>query len=632
MSGRRVLFRHDESDDYFEVYGDKAIEAAWRANDGLLGNVTGIEPHEKEYRARKMQTPSPTPPVVDRRTVVDGQIRRLSVSQVSIFDPNQYAGCNRRWWFRYVAGIKEPETAAQQKGTDIHAGIKHYLKTGEDVLPMIVRVGKHIIPEPGPDLLVEHEFTIENRLLVADGVPFVGAIDLAHRRGTYLNDQGILRDDPPRTAEVEDWKSSADVAQYAKRGDQLIDTVQMVGYGVVISELWPEIEMVRLSHGYFQTRGKRYSEKRTALFPLETVKDKWQDVHSTVRAMKDVAREKDGMKVAPSWEACNAYRGCPHRERCPRSPEQAIVDLFGKGNAMSLLARRNTTPAAGTLAREGVGPAANAAVDAEVARLKAQEATLHAAQSAPAVVSFGVFCPHCGTPLDSSNASRLQDQTVKHLRCPKAPAAVAPADAPASTPALASKPVPPESMATLPPQVQAAAQAQHMTAPVAVTATSSAPVAAPAEAPKTRTPRRRAAVTTEATTAPAAAPPAQVATAASSPSPLDKAESAEDPGEFHLLVDVIGHGMGEISCLMKDYLAPLAADICKVENAADLRCAPADSALGFGKWEGAFAAAMKASPPPAGVWRLDHIHESRLKCVAIEVLQPMAATFIRGVR
>ena len=72
-------------------------------------------------------------------------LERVSVSQIASFDPTQPAGCPRRWWFRYVAGKPEPETASKSKGKDFHTSIEHYLKTGEDVLSPEVRAGKHLI-------------------------------------------------------------------------------------------------------------------------------------------------------------------------------------------------------------------------------------------------------------------------------------------------------------------------------------------------------------------------------------------------------------------------------------------------------------------------------------------------------
>lgn len=574
---------------------------------------------------------------VDRRTVVDGKIRRLSVSQVTIFDPRQYGGCNRRWWFRYVAGIKEPDSAAQQRGTEIHDQIRHYLTTGEDVLPIIVRVGKHFLPEPGADLLVEHAFNEANQILTADGIPFVGAIDVAHRRGTYVNNEGIVRTDTPTTAEVIDHKSSSDVAQYAKRGDQLIETVQMVGYGIVASKLWPDIDMVRLSHNYFQTRGARYAEKKTALFPLVTVKDKWQDVETTVRTMRDVASETDGQKVPPAWDSCNAYKGCPHRARCPRSPEQAIVDLFGKGNAMSLLNRRGNAGAAGassgTLASAGIGPAATpgaSAVDAEVARLKLEEERLRAAQTAPpAVVNYGVFCPQCGTGLTSANASKLADNTVRHIGCAKAPAAVSPPDAPASDPARAAVAVPPESIPTLPPAVQAAAVAhtQHNAAPVSVTSAATTPPAA--EAPKST--RRRATPKPAATPPPATdAAPSQLP-AGTTPSATTAERAAAEGIDLHLLVDVHAVGVGVVRDLM-EYVQPLCDELCELYKAADIRCAPNDSPLAFSKWKGALAALIRERLPENGVYAVDNFYGCEIKQVAVETLRPICATFIRGVR
>lgn len=150
--------------------------------------------------------------------VLHGVLRYLSVSQLDKFDERVDGGCERRWWFRYVARKPEPERAPAKLGTQIHAQIEHYLKTGQDTLGPLARAGSRFIPRPGSDLLVEYPFgrLWEHApagyhgpvvsLLSAGGVPFVGKVDLLHTRGFWLDDEGVERLEPG-VPEIVDWKA-----------------------------------------------------------------------------------------------------------------------------------------------------------------------------------------------------------------------------------------------------------------------------------------------------------------------------------------------------------------------------------------------------------------------------------------
>jgi hypothetical protein len=139
---------------------------------------------------------------VHGRAVEKGKVRFLSVSSLEKGDSSKPNGCLRRWHYQYIGGIKEPPSASMQKGTDLHEQIARYLTTGEKVMSSQVLAGLHMIPEPGPDLLVEHDIVpempdgksgIEHAVLRASGIPIVGAIDLIHARGTIKAPKRLRR-------------------------------------------------------------------------------------------------------------------------------------------------------------------------------------------------------------------------------------------------------------------------------------------------------------------------------------------------------------------------------------------------------------------------------------------------------
>lgn len=631
---RRLLFHHPLADEYFEAIGEKAIDETWRKFKGTLTNVTDIADHEKEFKRRR------------KSAVVGGALVNVSVSQIAKFDPGEEGGCHRKWYREYVLRDKPPKTKAQLRGNDFHTSIEHYLKTGNaGMLSDRVLAGKHMLPAPGADLHVELQFGPDMTLhLAAAGVPLNGKIDLLHNRGRYVHADGSVREEAAgnKVAEVCDWKTTSNIDAYAKRAEQLVSTAQMVTYGVVAQLVYPHLEQVRLSHGYFQTGGARDSDKRSLVTTVDRVNSSWLNVESVVRSMKDAAAETDFLKVEPNFEACGTFGGCPYRAHCPRSAEQAAIDLFGKGKGMSLLRRPAAaappathpaqtptvnSPAARALAAQLGQPSAEVLAEAQrLAQVQAGGAPAYTAQTnAPEVP----LCFYCGDALTPMNASRLQAGGFKHIGCKLAPADVLPPDAPKSQPHLAAQAVPPESIATLPPAVQAAV-IEH-----AAAAAASTPPGQVEPAPRARG-RRKAAPAVEHIAPQALAHVAHIAPAQAVHAPpahfvSPATDVTDDSSGIGLFVNVLMRGLPDVKGL-DHYLADLCNRLCVQWKAVDIRCAPDDSPLAYGKWKGALAALIRAEPPEPGDYLVHVLEQDELKAVLVQTVAEIADVCVRGIR
>ncbi len=323
----------------------------------------------------------------EKIAAVDPKTRALvytSVSQLSRFDHSQYGGCQKKWWFHYVEGIKEEKTAQQEIGVKSHEQIEHYLKYNQDVLGPIVAVGQHLLPTPGTDLLVEwglnnkpkpkktkpdevEFYPPEEALLHADGVPLIGFIDIVNPRGTFIGSDGILYQDPPNTMETADNKTGANLKN-AKKGIDLIKTTQMTGYSEFLSVINPKLEWARTSHINFQTRGAKFATKETSIWPIETVKASWEKHgHQVVREMREIALVRSEADVPGNLESCDTYnKDCSYKQICSlyRSTNAAsrlklkLQSLTKESKTMSLLNKVRTvtgTPAAPPVAANGAG-------------------------------------------------------------------------------------------------------------------------------------------------------------------------------------------------------------------------------------------------------------------------------------
>ena len=438
-------------------------------------------------------------------TVVDGFVRRTSVSALTSFDPESYAGCPLRWWWQRVGDKKEPETASQGGGKAIHSELEEYEKTGnEGVLGPIARAGKHLLPMPANDLVIESNFgnlgkaiklremlrapnpqyeeQILDELREAAGltaglIPLDGYIDLMHGRGEYIDGTGKLYKEKPehgKVIEVIDHKSTSSIVDYSKSPSEMAETIQMVGYANLVFNVDPVADHVRVSHIYYQTRGPKLVKKITALLSKSVAREKWRRVDKLAVYMEEVARATKPEDVEGVKKSCTAYRGCPHIGYCPGATRtfskqgDQRMSLFGNTTTPTT----NGTPAAAPsgslfgsvqkIATPAPAPAQDrAAIDAAKAKF--------AAEDGAAAVAYG-FCSNCGTKLTSMNATKTPNGNVSHIGCGAAqntvaPNQIVPNDAARPTLVQSANPVPAGELAKVAdPEIQAraaAVQAAH---------------------------------------------------------------------------------------------------------------------------------------------------------------------------
>ncbi len=397
------------------------------------------------------------------QAVVDHTIRYLSASSIASFDPSQVGGCHRRYWFEKIALKKPPETGSQKIGKDVHKEIENYLKTGQMSLGPVARAGLRFLPRPDSDLIVEQGFGNYKTALLNTGkesvnmfglafrnIPVMGAIDLRHRRGEWVDDGGVVRKEHnPNVAEIGDWKTTGSISSWAKSEQGLIDTVQMPLYAAAVVWDWPHLDFVRLSHGYFGTR-VREAKKVSVLMSRATIDHRREQITKTVDEMIAVAKEETIDKVEPNLNACAAYRGCPHAPYCDRpaisitqvlqlKPYTGAMNMSSNGlfeafvstvNGMNIPSVPLLAP---TVPQTEIERAAE--IEAEKQRLLGNEAAAKLADNVKAIAGGSIVdnmghCKDCRMVLSLDNISKLKDGTLKHIKCPGSVGAINPFDSP----------------------------------------------------------------------------------------------------------------------------------------------------------------------------------------------------------
>lgn len=250
------------------------------------------------------------------KTVTDGRLTRASASLLNSFDPSTPFGCERRGWFKYVAGKAEPQTGNQELGVALHKMNEQFL-SGKEPEPSIAselfELGRgYLTPLRNSRWLdgLKIETPIATDLA---GVPFDGFCDLS------LSFPGV------KVGRVVDWKTTSNIKKYGKTAEQLAKDAQMLIYA---RALHPEADEVQLTHGQYQTKG--VPEFRAADIKI-TKKEIDTQINSViiplVERIKGVVGEKDVTKLTRNPKACF---NCPHRAYCPSDEAIQFMSIFSQ--------------------------------------------------------------------------------------------------------------------------------------------------------------------------------------------------------------------------------------------------------------------------------------------------------------
>lgn len=246
-------------------------------------------------------------------SVENGTIRILSPSMINKFDASAPFGCERRWWYRYVKGLDEPQIGNQYLGEKVHALIEAFLAKrelgmeipAEDEALGIYLSGQRMVEEVARRTILGVETPLPEFTL--DGTRVQGYVDV-------VTSDGII-----------DWKTSSDIRRYGKTESELATDTQMTIYALAVH---PNRSTVKLAHGQFQTKGT----KRANFVEVE-VTDKHLASHRDnviiplVQKMKSAASESDVRKLPRNEKSCF---NCHFKSHCPTAEGETVMSFFSK--------------------------------------------------------------------------------------------------------------------------------------------------------------------------------------------------------------------------------------------------------------------------------------------------------------
>lgn len=230
---------------------------------------------------------------------------RTSASQVETFGK-----CERAWYFGSVLRVPRVSTAAQGLGTNVHGVIERWLNGHRDTIdPAVARLvdaAKPYLPDPEKDAgtyIAEGEF----RLPTYQGGPvWLGFIDLK-----------FPGEKPPR---ILDYKTTSDF-RYAKTEAELLENTQVMSYARRALDLPESPDVVKVGHLYIRTKGAAKALPVYVEASKGHVLSIWERDLQTVRRMEAIRRQPslnpdDVPPTGTDTGHCNAYGGCPYREKC----------------------------------------------------------------------------------------------------------------------------------------------------------------------------------------------------------------------------------------------------------------------------------------------------------------------------
>lgn len=245
-------------------------------------------------------------PVLDANRVP----RYTSVSQLQTAER-----CQRRWYYRYVEGIKFPPNKKQLLGIALHDEWHAHFTRGEALGPLAMS-GFELKPTGNftsetPTMWINKHRMIES-LVTVDGTPLVGYIDIMARK------------------RVVDIKTTSD-EKWAKTPDQLAGDIQMIGYAL---HNWASNNSHRdpmeVAHWYFKTKGKPKSWIVESLVEPDRAIAEWARTTPIMQTIRAAAAIGPGRAddVPGNPHACGDFRGCDYRDRCSVGASSLLDTMF----------------------------------------------------------------------------------------------------------------------------------------------------------------------------------------------------------------------------------------------------------------------------------------------------------------
>lgn len=211
-----------------------------------------------------------------------------------------YRTCKLCWAWRYLDGIKKPDTEAIEQGHAIHEILENYFNKGTPIdfkspLGQIIEPGMEYLPK---EALAEHPFLVE-----IDKIRYLGSIDFLVKHGKHII--------------IGDHKTTKNF-KYAKSKNALAKDPQANIYAAYACTAF-NVPAVELNWVYYCTgeddiKSKLVSSEIYLTDALEFVKILNKDAKEIIRLKESGTRAADLLATCPECRGFGKDNPCAYRE------------------------------------------------------------------------------------------------------------------------------------------------------------------------------------------------------------------------------------------------------------------------------------------------------------------------------
>ena len=230
--------------------------------------------------------------------------------------------CRRLWGFRYLDKIRSAPTASQAKGTNLHEVGENWLRDG--TIPPATDIGKRFLagiqhlPEPSPQLLVEHAFLFE------DGdVHWRGFIDCVDPTGDIIV--------------VIDHKTTKNFYWAKKPAELRLDTQSTIYAKAVMDKFG--VTTIEARWVYYLTEGTPASRKVSITLDQEHVEQQYRGLRILGQELLKLKKKTTtGLEIPANYpnQSCRMFGGCEFSGICAAKKEgENMEDLMTRLRKMT---------------------------------------------------------------------------------------------------------------------------------------------------------------------------------------------------------------------------------------------------------------------------------------------------------
>lgn len=282
------------------------------------------------------------PPANDFVWYPEGVVLPVAPEGVRSFSPTEITKgfeCLRLWGFEYLENIKLPRAESARLGTEVHAQLERWFRTG--ILPdpetkagQIAEKGLHFWPAPQ---LIDPQHIESQITFLLGGFWFKGIKDIGFHGAVRF-----VLGDHKTTVDFKWAKSALDLRGLGEPVNGVQSNIYAAGEMLRsgVTELEAQWVYYRTKKPYKAFRVVEEDGTPVVLTQSSVIESFVTCILPKVRELSGYIEANHRLELSawdlpPTTSRCDAYGGCPHREHCDLDPIERLVGLMTQESALA---------------------------------------------------------------------------------------------------------------------------------------------------------------------------------------------------------------------------------------------------------------------------------------------------------